>query len=291
MSVLFKLGDLNANGGQAVFPPMQTTYKRVHHVEPSLPDEALPPLELLPKYKGWMIAHDEQYILEDVTPAMLDWFWANIEKCYVLWAPGDHRWMRWEKAPCEVGLVGAVSVGTSQMMPGGEIGGVKCTKMDMDSYPFTTCLNHCVVEKSEIGTQIVDGECQNSGMVAYYTAQWSASDKGCLWRSTVVVEPQNLSITDLWDEDKHTGKAPPAPNMSAMPNMPGANGGPMAVHGPDPQAAHGIYEVAMFSQFLPDLYRLWKVVDDPGVNIYWDLNVVKDKSGEWAYKSENGPVK
>ena len=35
---------------------------------------------------------------------MLDWFWANMEKGYYLWAPGSHKRFSWVKSPASVGM-------------------------------------------------------------------------------------------------------------------------------------------------------------------------------------------
>lgn len=41
--------------------------------------------------KKWIIKEQCQHFLPGVTPEMLDWFWANMEKGYYLWAPGSHK--------------------------------------------------------------------------------------------------------------------------------------------------------------------------------------------------------
>ncbi len=284
---IFDLKDFNANGGcQSTYPPVSKTYERVPHVQSEIPDPLLPPLEFSEKFKGWVLAHDEQYIIEDVTPQMMDWFWANIEKCFQLWAPGDHNWMTWLKAPAQVGFVGSQTIGTSLMIPGGSCGGVKNTRMDMDSYPFTTCLDHCVIEYSEVGDELHDGKCDSLGVDAYYISSWSAHDKGIIWRSSVAVKPDGMHITDLWDESKHPEAVPQ--NMPEMPEGAPLGGMNQDMSG-NPQSAHGIYEIARFSQFLPELYRLWKVVPDPGSNVPNDLRVGKNENGEWIYLNPYKP--
>lgn len=299
MKTLFELKDYNANGGgQAIWPPVSRNYQRTYHTAPAVPDPLLPSLELTEQFRDWIVAHDEQYIIEDVTPAMMDWFWANIEKCFVLWAPGDHNWMSWLKAPAQVGFVGSQTIGTSLMIPGGPMGGVRNTRMDMDQYPFTTCLDHCVIEYSEVGDEVRDGKCDSLGIDAYYVSSWSAHDKGILWRNTTIVKPGGLAITDLWDETKHpeAAEGQPLPPVSGgmpmppMPGMPPKGDVPAQDLSGNPQSAHGIYEIARFSQFLPDLYRIWKVVDDPGANVPNDLRVAQREDGSWYYVSPLKPL-
>lgn len=43
-----------------------------------------------------------------VSARMLDWFWANMEKGYYLWAPGSHKRFSWVKAPWQYGFIHSV---------------------------------------------------------------------------------------------------------------------------------------------------------------------------------------
>ena len=50
------------------------------------------PLEIHPKFKDfdYQVMFDTNEFIPGVTAKMVDWFWANMEKGYHLWAPGEH---------------------------------------------------------------------------------------------------------------------------------------------------------------------------------------------------------
>jgi hypothetical protein len=57
-----------------------------------------------------MLPTDSVYESElvGVTPEMIDWFFVNIEKCYPLWHPEEHRLCTWEVEPTEETHIGAI---------------------------------------------------------------------------------------------------------------------------------------------------------------------------------------
>lgn len=263
--IIYRFDDYAANGGQTAWPPtVVTEYTRVPHTKPPVPEDRSAPPQLTSAYDGWMIAHDEEYLIEGVTPEMLDWFWANIEKCYYLWAPGDHNWMTWINPPSRVGFVGSSAIGTQRFEPGGPLGGVLSTRMDMDAYPFTDCLEHAIVENSDICTASEEG----MSLIAHarYIAMWEAAPGGSRWRSNVIIQPSELPNLRPIGEAALTGEAPANPNES-----------------------HGIYEVARFSHFLPALYDLWKDMPDRNQNVPNDLRVDRGADGGWSYVNPYKP--
>ena len=58
----------------------------------SRPRPEYPPLELnsMAQKKKWALQSQTQHFLPGVSAKMPDWFWANTEKGYYLWAPGYH---------------------------------------------------------------------------------------------------------------------------------------------------------------------------------------------------------
>lgn len=271
--VLYTFENYRPNGGQALLPPVRRDYARVpHNTDLPVPDEPSPPFEFLPRYKDWVIGHDEELIIEDVTPVMLDWFWANLEKCYLLWAPGDHTSFEWINPPSRVGFVGSSHFSSQSFYPGGPQGGNLALRVGMDSYPFTTCLDHCYIEKSTISQEITSNTVTASGMEAYYIAQWSGHPKGCLWRCSVIMEPRDVVQMQGWTSPSTDGD--PEPSRGT---------------GDASQVAHGVYENARLTQFLPALYNIWKVVPDPGQNVPNDLRVTREADGAWRYVNPYKP--
>ena len=94
-----------------------------------------------------MVGNDEVKFLEGVTPEMLDWFWANLEKVYYLWAPGEHLGFDWEIPPNQVGYEGSVEhiYETNHFLP------VHMKRISMENYPFTECAEHCWISDGTFG--------------------------------------------------------------------------------------------------------------------------------------------
>ena len=47
---------------------------------------------------------------EGVTPRMIDWFWSNMEKGFILWHPEQHEPLQWAIAPKHGNPVGSVHI-------------------------------------------------------------------------------------------------------------------------------------------------------------------------------------
>ena len=45
---------------------------------------------------------------EGLTPRMIDWFWSNMEKGFILWHPEQHRPLTWAVPPVHGNLIGSI---------------------------------------------------------------------------------------------------------------------------------------------------------------------------------------
>lgn len=142
---------MTANAGQIFYPPLENLDVPVVPYDRA---KELPTKEggyqFQEKWKnsGYrIVGTDENKFLPDVTAEMLDWFWANLEKVYYLWAPGEHLSFQWEKAPNEVGYEGSIEFlyETNHLYP------VRMKRISMDNYPFTECLEHCWISDGMFG--------------------------------------------------------------------------------------------------------------------------------------------
>ena len=82
------------NAGQTYQPVSDNIYVDLMSFEhPARPEPELPSLELTQEAveKGYVLPSQKQHFLPGLTSEMLDWFWANMEKGYYLWAPGSHK--------------------------------------------------------------------------------------------------------------------------------------------------------------------------------------------------------
>lgn len=256
-----------ANGGQTYLPFLENTHVGTLPYTPlERPQPPLPDLELndAARAKGWVLNAQHQHVLPGVTAAMLDWWWANMEKGYYLWAPGSHKRFSWVREPWKYGFVRSAhmiseSVGKDAPVFGGS--GVQIDRLDLSWFPFTTHLEHVICEGIFNGKgEFVDATIH----------MWQDCPGGCVHMDAAVANP---GITE-----------PPAFLLEMLAADPDCR--------PVPPSAtdHGEYEAARWPVFLPKLYELWKDHPDPSQSVPCDLRVTERPDGTLEYIGENGPV-
>ena len=290
------------NAGQTYIPAEENTFVDAMDFTPvGEPDPLLPiKLEMLPEFteQGFVGGGPAvQQFLPGVTAEMMDWFWANMEKCYYLWAPGSHKSFRWIKAPWKYGFVHSVHEIVEPQGP--VMMRIEISRLDPAKwYPFSECLDHVICE----GVVNSKGELNDSTI-----HMWQDVPGGCVHISTSI---RNTRISELPDcikrlEEKMkaalpAGEKPMGPQFGsppmdqaggppAMPGMP-----PMPQPGPDGKLNgsqdHASYESSRWQEFLPMMYQLWKGHPDPTQNVQCDLTVRKNENGRYCYIAENPPV-
>ena len=256
-----------ANAGQTYIPFQDNIQVNPLPFTPlSRPEPAIPELELNPMAleKKWIIKEQCQHFLPGVTPEMLDWFWANMEKGYYLWAPGSHKRFNWVKAPWQYGFLNSAhmiseTMGENRPVFGGS--GVQINRLGLDYFPFTTALDHVIVE----------GVFNDLGEFVDMTVHmWDACPGGSRHitasvASTTTHEPPHF-IKEMLAEN------PQALEQNAAPSD------------------HSEYEASRWPQFLPQLYQLWLGHPDPSQNVPCNLEVAKTGEYTWVYTHENGPI-
>lgn len=256
------------NGGQTYLPVQDNIHVPfLSYDPPAKPDPLLPPLELTQEAvdKGYVLPSQKQHFLPGVTAGMMDWFWANMDKCYYLWAPGSHKKFTWVKSPVEYGMEDSVHMIAESCAPGlavfgGE--GVEIHRLHLaDFYPLTTCLKHAICEGvyNDLG-ELVDSTIH----------MWEDCEGGCLHITATVANSRASAppgfIIRMLQED---------PNVKIVPNW---------------ATGHEDYEASQWPVFLPKLYDLWKNHPDPSQSVRCNLEVVEE-NGKFRYAAENGPVK
>ena len=252
--------DYVANAGQTYMPFRENTHVQTLPYTPlDPPSPPLPPLLLnsMAREKGWVLNSQHQHFIPGVTAEMMDWWWANMEKGYYLWAPGSHKRFSWVREPWKHGFLHSAhiiseSIGEGLPVFGGN--GVQVDRLDLSWYPFTEALAHVIVE----GVFNSKGE-----FVDMTVHQWQNVPGGCIHidaavASTAISEPPAF-ILEMLAED---------PNCSSVP--------PSATD-------HGEYEASRWPVFLPKLWELWKDHPDPSQSVPCDLRVEKVASETWIY--------
>jgi hypothetical protein len=176
--------------------------------------------------------------LDGVTPRMIDWFWSNMEKGFVLWHPEQHEYLEWPVRPQHGAPLGAIHNAPQTWEDG--------VRQDLfirferledlaDDIRDLIAFDHVMVVA---GLGLSEEEIALDDPLGYRVHQWSASDGGVVGRSS--------GIGRRKPEDEEAGRV---------------------------WAAHAAEEIANWEVFLPTLYGLWRVVDNPRENPFTDLSV------------------
>ena len=235
---------------------------------PVYPDPPLPEPVLKPEFieRGIRVKEMSQHFLPGVTPEMIDWFWANMEKGYYLWAPGAHKRFSWVRSPGQYGFLESAHMISEIHVPGGAVfggDGVMIQRMPLSWFPFTTHMEHVILE----GIFTENGE-----MFDCTIHMWEGAEGGTNHITAAIENTRNPQLPDFVKELQEAEPPAPCPELG--------NG-----------LAHSEYEAAMWPVFLPRLYDLWKDHPDPAQNVPCDLRVRELADGSLEYIAENGPVK
>ncbi len=147
----------------------QIPYTPVEHLD-------MEPFEIHPKFadKEYVIITDNTEYIPGVTADMVDWWWANMEKGYFLWAPGEHYGFDWIVPPCDAGYLGSVEA-SYEFDPCHPL---PITRRSIgDEYPMKQCYEHCWMSTFGLNP----GE-----MLLIHTYQ--DVEGGIWWRNIVLME-------------------------------------------------------------------------------------------------------
>lgn len=180
---------------------------------------------------------------ENITPKMVDWFWSNMEKSFLLWHPSQHEPLEWAVAPKSGSFIGAIHI-APQTWNDGTRQNLYIRFEDLNSLPVWVkdyiVYEHCVVVA---GIGLGDEALKNPQVMGYRIHQWEKTDFG--------IKGKSSAIGMLKKEDEEAGKV---------------------------WAAHNSEEIGNWANFLPTMYQLYKVVTNETYNPFNDLSL--EGSGE-----------
>lgn len=186
---------------------------------------------------------------EGVTSKMIDWFWSNMEKGFLLWHPEQHEPLEWAVKPVHGNHVGAIHI-APQTWNDGSRQNLYIRFEDLASVPGWVkdyiVYDHCVVVA---GIGLGEEALRNPEVMGYRVHQWQKTDFGVIGKSSAI------GMKKI--EDKEAGKI---------------------------WAAHCGEEIGNWGVFLPQLYNLYRVVKNPNYNIITDLTV-EGKGQDIRYKN------
>ena len=257
------------NAGQTYFPIQENIHVDFMPFQhPAKPAPLLNPLELSKAYQenGFVLSSQKQHFLPGVTAEMLDWFWANMEKGYYLWAPGSHKRFSWVKAPSAVGMNKSVHMIAESCAKGVAVfggDGIEVHRLALEEFfPFTDCLQHVICE----GVLNEKNELVDSTVHMWENAPGGINHITATVTNTKCSEPPAF-VKKLLAEN---------PTVKVVPNY---------------ATDHEDYEASQWPVFLPKLYELWKNHPDPSQNVHCCLEVKQAADGSFHYIAENGPVR
>ncbi len=257
------MSDYIPNGGQTGLPIADNIHIQPLPFTPAPRPQPLRPEPVIaPEYaaKGYVLGAWCQHFLEGVTSEMMDWWWANMEKGYYLWAPGSHKRFSWVKSPSEVGFLASSHMISEVMGPGKPVfggDGVHIHRLDLSWYPFVDSLEHVIVE----GVFNAKGEFCDCTV-----HMWQDVPGG---------------VDHIYASVVNTQATMPPEFVMACPEANPTD---------EDRNIHSEYESSRWPVFLPTLFRLWQGHPDPSQNVHCDLTVVW-RNGRPEYVAENGPVK
>jgi len=175
---------------------------------------------------------------DGVTAHMIDWFWSNMEKGFILWHPEQHEPLEWVRAPKHGNPLGAIH-NAPQTWDDGRRQNLYIRQESLDDVPAEV-RDYIVYEHVVIVAGLgLDQAClEHPDPMGYRIHQWEKSDTGVVGRSTAYGTRKRETEADgkVW-------------------------------------AAHSSQEVANWGVFLPTLYNLYRVVTDTRRNPFTDLSV------------------
>jgi hypothetical protein len=185
---------------------------------------------------------------DSVTAKMIDWFWSNMEKGFVLWHPAQHEILEWPVPPVHGNLLGAIHNAPQTWNDGRRQDlYIRFEKLeDVASEIRDVIIYNHVIVVAGLG---LDREAMEKGdPMGYRIHQWQATDEGVVGKSSAIGTRRKETVEDgkVW-------------------------------------AAHCAEEVGNWGVFLPQLYNLYRVVTNTRRNPYTDLSL-EGKGHNAVYK-------
>lgn len=178
------------------------------------------------------------WALEAVTPTMIDWFWGNMEKGFFLWHPKDHHEFYWEIKPEYDQYLGTIHVAPQTWSDGTRI--EPHIRFENIADLPAEITDYIIYEHAiVVGAVCLKKEDYKPGLpvIAYRIHQWESTDSGVKGMSTCIGETREKGM--VW-------------------------------------SIHAAEEVEYWADFLPELYKLYRVIDNTQICPFMSLKVERD---------------
>ena len=187
--------------------------------------------------------------LEAVTAKMIDWFWSNMEKGFILWHPEQHEPLEWAIAPVHGNPIGAVHI-APQTWNDGLRQNLYIRFEDLKDVPdeiraYIKYEHVIIVAGLGLGKESLD----NPDPMGYRVHQWEKTDSGVRGMSSAIGRRKKETHADglVW-------------------------------------ATHCEEEIGNWEVFLPTIYNLYLRVTNTETNLLTDLSVEgKGQGAKYKY--------
>ncbi len=175
---------------------------------------------------------------EGVTPQMIDWFWSNMEKGFLLWHPAQHEPLQWAVPVKHGNPLGAIHI-APQTWNDGSRQNLYIRQERLENVP-PEVKDYIIYEHVAIlaGLGLGEAAAAAGNPMGYRIHQWQKTDYGVVGKSSAIGTRRK--------ETHEEGKV---------------------------WAAHCIEEIGTWGDFLPSLFTLYKVVKNTDYNPFADLSV------------------
>ena len=161
-------------------------------------------IEEIASYDG--IGTHFDWSLDELTPEMIDWFWSNMEKGFLLWHPEEHEPLTWAIPPQPGNLIGAVHI-APQTWSDGIRQNLYIRFEDFDHVPPELLqyieYEHCIIVA---GLGFGKESMEAKEPMGYRIHQWQASATGVVGKSSGIGrrKPENQAAGVIWAKHAYT---------------------------------------------------------------------------------------
>jgi len=185
---------------------------------------------------------------DDLTPRMIDWFWSNMEKGFLLWHPSQHEPLQWAVPVKHGSPLGSVHI-APQTWNDGSRQNLYIRMEKLEEVPAAVreylIYDHVVIMA---GLGLGPEALAAGDPMGYRIHQWQKTDSGVVGKSSAIGTRRKETHEDgkVW-------------------------------------AAHCTEEIGTWGDFLAPLYSLYKVVKNTAYNPFADLSV-EGKGAQARYR-------
>jgi hypothetical protein len=188
---------------------------------------------------------------EGVNPRMIDWFWSNMEKGFILWHPEQHEALEWAVPPKHGNPTGAIHIAPQTWSDGRRqnlyIRFEELKEVAPEIRDYIVYEHVVIVAGLGLGAECL----AKPDPMGYRIHQWEKTDYGVVGKSSAIGTRRK--------ETHEEGKV---------------------------WAAHAGQEIGNWGVFLPQLYTLYKVVTDTTRNPFADLSLIgRGREARYRYIS------